>query len=288
MMQLGIFTKTFSRTSLDETLQAVRNAGLTSVQFNMACVGLPTIPDAVEDTTCHAISEAMKGVGVKMSAISGTFNTAHPDPAVRANGINRTCHLISKCSLLGTNIVTLCAGSRDPEDMWEYHPENGTSEAWKDLAATLSQLCAFAEKHGVTLAIEPEVCNVVSDAKKALRMIEEVGSEVLKIVIDPANLFTPDNINGMGEVIEEAFALLSPYIVLAHAKDIDKDPEIRLAAGSGCLDYALYLRLLTDMGYSGALILHGLSEEEVPGSVIFLRGQLGADPAYRRIKECTQ
>jgi sugar phosphate isomerase/epimerase len=40
------------------------------------------------------------------------------------------------------------------------------------------------------------------------------------------------------------------------------------------LDYDLYLRYLSETGYAGPLVLHGLAEEEVAGSLAFLRRRL--------------
>jgi sugar phosphate isomerase/epimerase len=47
-----------------------------------------------------------------------------------------------------------------------------------------------------------------------------------------------------------------------------------VAAGKGDLDYDLYLKHLSEAAYRGPLILHGLGEEEVEGSVAFLRERL--------------
>ena len=69
----------------------------------------------------------------------------------------------------------------------------------------------------------------------------------------------------MREILDEAFALLKDDIALAHAKDLDRDGEAgHLAAGTGLLDYDQYLGLLKESGYDGAVVLHGLSEEQVP------------------------
>jgi sugar phosphate isomerase/epimerase len=255
-MEIGILAKTFSRPSLESVLEAVAASGFRCMQFNLACAGLPSLPSAIEDDQCVAVAGAVRDAGLEMSAISGTFNIIDPDAS--------------------TGIVTLCTGTRDPEDMWRYHPDNDSPEAWADMIAAIRRLCEAAEQHGVTLGIEPEVVNVVDSASKAARAIEEVGSDWLKVVIDPANLFVRGNMSKMAEVIEEAMTLLGPYIVLAHAKDIDPDdPDVRLAAGRGCLDYGLYLRLLIESGYRGPLILHGLSEEQVGASVDFVRRHLG-------------
>ena len=58
--------------------------------------------------------------------------------------------------------------------------------------------------------------------------------------------------------------------MLAHAKDVRRDGAI-VAAGRGELDYGAYLALLAQTGRDVPLILHGLDEREVPGSIAFLR-----------------
>jgi len=56
-----------------------------------------------------------------------------------------------------------------------------------------------------------------------------------------------------------------------HAQDVvQTDGEIRhVAAGTGQLDYSFYLSLLRDLEVP--LIAHGLSEQQVPWSLAFLR-----------------
>ena len=46
-MQLGIFAKTFSRATLPETLDAVAESGLRTMQFNMALAGGVSLPDEI-------------------------------------------------------------------------------------------------------------------------------------------------------------------------------------------------------------------------------------------------
>ena len=48
------------------------------------------------------------------------------------------------------------------------------------------------------------------------------------------------------------------------------------AAGKGDVDWDLYLTLLNNARFSGALILHGLAEFEVTSSVELLAGKLKA------------
>src|SRR5689334_3141710 len=129
-MNIGIFAKTFPRPTLAATLQAVREHDLNSVQFNLACAGLPTLPDALTVEQIQQMRQALDAHGITVAAISGTFNMAHPDAAERARNLVRLNVLAGACQGLGTRIITLCTGTRDRQDMWRRHPDNDTPEAW--------------------------------------------------------------------------------------------------------------------------------------------------------------
>ena len=91
---------------------------------------------------------------------------AHPDPAVRSAGRARLAALIAAAPALGTRVVTLCTGSRDPDDMWRAHPDNGSPEAWPDSLEQIAAALTVAERHDVVLAFEPEHNNVAGDAHR--------------------------------------------------------------------------------------------------------------------------
>jgi sugar phosphate isomerase/epimerase len=133
----------------------------------------------------------------------------------------------------------------------------------------LAAILPVAEAHGVTMAVEPEPANVIDRAAKGRRLLDELRSPNLKVVMDAANLFHPGELDRLPEALREAFDLLGGDICLAHAKDLNAEGKV-VAAGKGVLDYPLYLSLLQQSGYAGPLILHSLSEEEVPGSWAFL------------------
>jgi sugar phosphate isomerase/epimerase len=253
-------------------LDAVLADGLDAVQFNPLLIDGPGLQ-------VERVADAHAQRGLQMAAVSGTYNMAHPDPAVRAAGARRLLEVIGAARGWGTRIVTLCTGTRDPEDMWQHHPHNGTPGAWRDLLASVERALEVAEKHGVTLALEPEVNNVVASAEKGRRLMDEMRSPRLKVVMDAANLFRQGELPRSGEVLQEAFELLGEDIVIAHAKDVKNTGEV-FATGRGELDYNRYLENLREVGYEGPLILHGLEESEVEGSVAFLLGKLGGNTAY--------
>jgi sugar phosphate isomerase/epimerase len=274
-MEIGIFAKTFMRPSLTATLDAVLAAGLRVVQFNMACAGLPSMPDTIPPELAASIRRELAARGMWMAAVSGTFNVIHPDHEERAVGMRRLRALAAVCQTIGTSVITLSTGTRDAEDMWRAHPENTSPAAWQDLLDAMRQIAAIGAEFGVMMAFEPEVSNVVDSARKARQLLDELGSPHVKVVMDGANLFHTGELPAMARILDEAFALLGADIALAHAKDLSQDGAAgHEAAGQGVLDYARYLCLLARSGYVGPLILHGLSETQVKGCVRFLQAQL--------------
>lgn len=272
-MQLGIFARTFPRPTLEETFNAVVAHELRCVQFNMACAGLSSFPDQIENDVVARIRMEAVSREISIAAVSGTYNMIHPDPEQRHAGLRRLRVLAWACKFMGTSVITLCTGTRDPENMWHWHPENTSPQAWEDLLRSMDAALCIAEEEGVTLAFEPERANVINTASKGRALLDALQSPYLKVIMDPANLIVPGNEQQMHHVLDEAFDLLGEYIVLAHAKDRGPDDTFR-AAGSGILDYNQYLRHLRAATVEAPLIIHGLSEEQVDASVGFLRDRL--------------
>ncbi len=276
-MQIGIMSRTFARATLEEELDAVANHGISCMQFGLSSAGVTELPTHIDLDLCHKIREEMSSRNITMTALSGTYNMIHPDLQQRADGLRNLRVLASACDKLGTSVITLCTGTRDPNSMWRRHPDNDLPEAWDDLAVSMRQAIQVAEEYQVTLAFEPEVANVVDSAIKARRIIDQIGSPYLKVVMDGANIFHTGELPRMREILDEAFALLGEHIAFAHAKDLDRDGEAgHLAAGKGLLDYDQYLSLLNDIDSDVPIVLHGLSEAEVNGCVDFLREKIGA------------
>jgi sugar phosphate isomerase/epimerase len=294
-MQLGIFAKTFPRPTLEQTLDAVVGHGLTHVQFNMSCMGLATLPDKLDEGSCVWISQTLQERGLKMAAISGTFNMVDPNGSRLENNLRRLEVLAEACRWLDTRIITLCTGSLDSHDMWKWHPDNSRKSTWERLVETMRAAAAIADRHEVTLAFEPEINNVVSSVMRARRLLDDVDSPWLKVVIDPANLLNAGDLDRLGEILseaslfvrgrsarvesltkgrlvsilEEALDWLGGDVVVAHAKN---PPNIKEDAWWPF--YRHYLAALQDMGFAGALVMHGLSEDEVGPRAAFLREML--------------
>ncbi len=164
-----------------------------------------------------------------------------------------------------------------PEEHVALSPDNGSPEAWRDMAALIAR--GDRRRPGVERCCGRRAGNEQCgrSARKARRLLDEIGSPHLKVTMDPANLFPAGALPRMKETLDEAFALVGKDVVLCHAKDLDHDGQAgHKPAGQGVLDYDRYVSLLRKYQFGGPILLHGLTVEQVPGCLGFLRGKLAA------------
>ncbi len=274
-MELGIFAKTFKRSGVREVFAAVISHKIHSVQFNFSVAGLPTLPEKIDIALSREIALETLKHQVKIAAISGTFNMIDPDVSKRKTGLKNLQELANACRLINVPVITLCTGTCDPKNMWQGHPDNNLAQTWLELTKMVGKALEMTENSGVILAMEPELNNVVNSAEKAYRLLQEMQSSRLRIVMDGANLIERDQISQMREILTHAFDLLGDKIILAHAKEIPVEEHSGYEAmGQGLLDFDFYLRLFKKYQFRGSLILHGVDETQVEPSLKFIRQRL--------------
>jgi sugar phosphate isomerase/epimerase len=270
----GICTTDFPKYGAYELFARAAGYGYTVVQFGFQTVdetsfdadGRIEFPDfdSLSPGTISIIERAAMRSGVEVGAVNGTFNAAHPDAEVRAEGVRRFSGLASASRALGCKIITLCSGTRNEGNLWAPHPENGSADAWRDMKDTILRLCEIAEREDITLAVETEVSNVISSPDAARRLLDEVGSPRLKMILDPANLFPPGSARpeNVRPVLKSAFGQFGRDIVLAHGKDIRSADDIEFCGtGEGIVDFAYLAQLLREYGFAGDMMLHGIYDE---------------------------
>jgi sugar phosphate isomerase/epimerase len=234
--RLGIFARTFRRDTPANVAAAVAHAGYPLAHWNFAAIGRSTLAADVNDQEFGTVRAAFDAAAVGLPSVSGTFNMAHPDTDLRSRQAAQAARLIRLVPELGADVVTLCTGTRDPENMWRAHPDNTDPSTWSDLRRTMDPLLKAARDAGIRLGVEPEHANVIRDAPTAARLLDELGADApIGIVLDPANLLTPDTIAQQSQILDQAIDLLGGRIIGAQAKDVVASGYS--AAGAGLMDY---------------------------------------------------
>ena len=272
-MKLGVFAKTFAGTDPYSVLAAVRAANFEAAQYNMACSGLGPLPVSIPDEIANHIKSASDAARIEIAAVSATYNMTDPDKARRAAGRRAFTAIAGAARRMGTGLVTVCSGSKDPQDQWRRHPANDDPASWIEMCREIEFMLGLAEQHDLTIGVEPEPANVVSSPSNAARLLSDFSGSRLRIILDPANILEGVPPGRQHSTIDLAFALLGPAIVLAHAKDRHSDGRVA-PAGEGTVDWNYFLTGLSSLGFDGHLIAHGMSANEAPSVAYYLRQEL--------------
>ncbi|WP_196073126.1 sugar phosphate isomerase/epimerase family protein [Nakamurella alba] len=281
-MYPSIFSNVITGTDPHRAAARTRELGLASVQFTPAEVSVGFGFDTdVTGGDFAAWKAAYDTEGIGICAVAGYLNLLHHDLTIRRRNIDTFTGYLRRMHLLGTQLISVETGSLAPTGDWDDDPTNHTPQAMADLEAVLAELVAVAEAEDVVVLIEPYVVNVCDTPQLGADLVRRFSSPHLGICMDPTNFFStalarPELV---GQVIRDGFAAERPYFRLAHAKDVvptapgEAVPGLP-GPGQGILDYPLYLDLLADAGYEGALVIEHLTEAEVPAALEFVTGQL--------------
>ena len=221
---LGVFARCFPVAPPAELAAAIASHGFDTVQLNLSAIGEQTIPGeaTLAGLDLAAIAGAFRDAGLSLWGLSGSYNMAHPDRDRARAETAAAARLVRRAHELGVTAVTLCTGSRDPDDMWRAHPDNSSDAAWDDLLTNLVPLLDAADEADVLLAVEPEPGNVVSGTEAALRLARALGDRAARVgfILDPANLVAIHAPAEREAVLRDAFARLGDAAICVHAKDV--------------------------------------------------------------------
>ncbi len=275
-MKTGICTTDFEPNrplrDADGLFALIREMGYECVQFAFSSIaetgfvpnGQLELPGELPSAAVRAAEKASAAHGLPIRVINATFNMAHPDRRVREEGLRRLALLCEAAASMNVPYLSLCSGTRCAAHLWTWSEENDSDEAWRDMRDTMLRAVELAEKNGVTLAIESEASNVIDTPENARRIMDDMGSERLKMILDCANLFGrghahPDEVKS---VIGHAMDLFGDDVVIAHGKDIQEGDGISFCGtGLGIVDFSYTASLLRAHGYAGDMFLHGIYDE---------------------------
>jgi len=279
-IRLGIFAHVYRALPLDEAAARIQADGFRSVITNFS------FPDARFDPThpdwdvVGKIRAALERRELAVAGLYGYYNMVAPDPEIRRKGRERMEFLLANWKRFGSPHVTTETGTYTTKADRSDSPRNASEEGYQELKREVAGLVRLAEKSGAVINIETSWRQVIGNIDRIERLIREIPSPALKITLDPANFFRPEDLPDTKPMITEMFRRLGPHIVLAHAKDVRVagDKLEYPPAGQGSIDYPVFLGLLAQLDRPLDLVLEYLKPDAVPQTVAFLRGVMDKLP----------
>ena len=252
MLQIGVrlhdvnTTKDRAMQTLEARAQTARAEGFCCVHLALSKVmaGLTFDEAAMTEGLAMHVKRVFARNELDVAVLGCYLNLAHPDPRKLKEIQSRYYANIRLAALAGAGTVGTETGA--PNGDYHYEPACHSRESLIAFLRGLEPVVAEAERRGVTLAIEPVWTHIVWNADRALEVIRAMGSRNLRIIFDPVNLLSPENVDDRERVIGEAMDKLCDRIAVVHLKDYlpERGQLKNVAAGIGQMDYSAILAFL--------------------------------------------
>ncbi|MFR3728313.1 sugar phosphate isomerase/epimerase family protein [Lacrimispora sp.] len=238
-MQIGIRLHDVAPGTIEERVKIAHEQGFTCVHLALS----KTVKDhSVENTALTPgyatyLRKLFEKYDMDIAVLGCYLNLAHPDPEELKKIQERYFAHLRFASMLGCSVVGTETGAPNAE--YRFVPASHTEESLQIFIKNLRPVVECAEKFGVIMAIEPVWSHIVYDSKQALKVLKEIDSPNLRIILDPVNLLSVENSGHYEEVIAEAIKDLGEYTDVVHMKDfvIEGEKVVSSAPGTGTMKY---------------------------------------------------
>lgn len=267
-MTVGVLAHLCKKGNFQEVAKSVGSQKLTHVQlalwkaFNNYDF---TNPGLLSPSLAKVIKNGFANEGVSISVLGSYLHLFERDEELRKVNIKRFKEIIRHANYFGAPVVATETGKLPNSDF--------TEQDWLVLVETVKELVEEAEKWGVIVGIEAAEDHLIDDAVKLKRLLDEIPSSNLGVVLDPGNLVTSNNIHKQDEVIEEMYELLGNKVVAFQAKDclLDDENNIKwVPIGKGSLNYELIFKRLSEYKPHMEIVLDAVKPEDIEEAKSFV------------------
>lgn len=256
------------RTVTAEELSNIKALDFTGVSFHFRSADIPNVPADAVQRCAHLLGVAQ----LTLVQFGITYDEClfHPDAAIRAAGIASVVRGMSTAVALGAQHYLFRPGSLNPDGAWTSHRDNYLPESMARLIDTLKPIAEQAERHELTLVMETHAVSIMDSPEVCRDVVERVGSDRLRIVMDFVNHFqTLRQVYDSAARLNHIFDVMGPIAPMAHVKDISVQNGLVLhlneeVPGEGELELGVALKRFDAMYPNGYGLIEHLPVEKIP------------------------
>lgn len=247
-MKLGFCTMGYlPYADLEESIRRIADIGYEAIDFWAYSPHLdPRHYDAEDRKRIRQLVDRLgleiAGLSVQGGGLGMHLNFSHSSPKVRKDTVDYYLDCVDLAADVGAPLINLISG----------HMVYGTAldQAWRWNRECIEQVVERAEKKDVLVAIHtltPPESEVIVTLDDALRMMKEVGSDKLKVMIDTAdqNVTEPN--------LTDAVRKVGKDLAYVHLNDNHGEGrgDIHLPPGRGDINWRKFVKTLKEIGYDG-------------------------------------
>ena len=250
-MNIGIRLHDTAPGTLGERLAFARAQGFSCAHVALSKVlddfAMEEAPEKLTEDYALRVRKAFDASGMECAVLGCYLNLADPNPERRAQTQEIYKAHLRFAAKIGARVVGTETYANPASVFSEPAPQS--EEAFQLLMDSLKPVVRCAEECGAVLAVEPVWCHIISTPERAARMLEELPSENLQIILDAVNLIAPEKADRAENIIRNAISLLGSRVRILHMKDYVMTPGGEMdacACGLGSMKYEQLLSFAAD------------------------------------------
>lgn len=242
-MNIGIRLHDTAPGTLEERLGFARAQGFSCAHVALSKVlpgfEMDRAPELLNDELADGVHDAMKRAGLQCAVLGCYLSLATPD----AEELARTQAIYKAHLKYANRIGALVVGTETPAAKSSKLDIMGcrSEEAFQLLLRNIRPVVRWAEEYGAILAVEPVVSYIIYNSERAERLLTEVNSDAMQIILDPVNLLASAELDQADAIFEEAMRRLGDRVRVLHMKDYRPAPENfrpdSIACGTGIMRF---------------------------------------------------
>ena len=256
------------RTLTSEQIENIKALDFTGLSFHFSSAEIPSVPP----DACSRCVEMLEAAKLDLVQFGITYNEClfHPDTAVREAAIESVQRGMATAAALNAHHYLFRPGSLNPDGAWTSHRDNYLPESMERLIETLKPIAEHAEQHELTLVMETHAVSIMDSPETCREIVEQVGSERLRIVMDFVNHFqTLRQVYDSEDRLNHIFDVMGPVAPMAHIKDISVQNGLVLhlseeVPGKGELNLGVALKRFEALYPNGYGLIEHLPAEKIP------------------------
>ncbi|AZP03852.1 sugar phosphate isomerase/epimerase [Jeotgalibaca ciconiae] len=272
-LNLAVRGHDFYREDTAERLaEKIAETGLKNIQFALP-FSFPSVPSQFENMNPgmgNYYQRIFSKQDIQITVLSCYINMIHPDLNEREKLIDKFCSYLRVAKAFGASMVATETGCVDEEI--HYTEENFTEEAFEKVVESVKKMVTYAEKLGMTVAIEGGLNHPIYSPKKMRELLDRIQSPNMQVILDVTNFLRPDTVQNQKEVIDEAFNLFGSEIAAIHLKDfvVENNLVKPVAIGTGEMDFEYLLKKVSQEKPYLHLIMEETKEPDIPNAIAYL------------------
>lgn len=211
-MKIGLRAHDYGRKNIGDLLTSITRDGYEAVQLAIpkAIPGIDCHDEVTQDLVDDIHKECVKH-GIEVTVLGCYIEPSLLDEQEREIHVQRFLRTMDFVKPLNAT----CIGTETTD--FNY-PESQREEVFNILVDSVRKMVAKAEEIGVDIAIEPVSRHTLNTPELTARLLREVPSERLKVLFDPVNLLSAENIKNQDDLWDRSFKEFGDKICVVHIK----------------------------------------------------------------------